>query len=99
MQGELDRLRVSAASMRNEIDHLKHLSVVRIDEPSMLPHCAEVNSDGDFLYGCSVHTRTCLPLKGPGAAAAAPMLSSDHAIVTQALNLLLSTVRDVDPAG
>ena len=77
----------------------EHVSVVRIDEPSVLPHCADVHFEADFPDGCSVRIRARVPLKPPGATAEVPMLSSDHAIVTQALNLLLRTLREVDPAG
>ena len=76
-----------------------HLSVVRIDEPSMLPHFADVHSVADFPDGSSVRIRTCSPLKPSRTTAAVPMLGSDHAIVTQALNLLMGTLREVDPAG
>ena len=77
----------------------EHVSVVRVDEPLVLPHCADVDFKADFPDGCSVRIHARVLMKPPGAAADVPMLGSDHAIVTQALNLLLKTLRELDPTG
>ena len=77
----------------------EHVSVVRVDEPPVLPHCADVNFEADFPDGCSVRICARLPLKPLGAPPTVPLLSNEHAIVTQALNLLLRTLRELDPVG
>ena len=77
----------------------KHMSVVRVDEPPVLPHCADVDFEADFPDGCSVRIRVRLPLKPLGAPPTVPLLSDEHRIVTEAMNLLLRTLRELDPAG
>ena len=74
-----------------------HVSVVKVEEPVALPHCADVYFEADFGDGRTVHIRTRVPLKALGAAANIPLTSSDEARKTQAMNLLLETLRELDP--
>ena len=69
-----------------------HVSVVNVEEPVALPHCADVYFEADFGDG-----RTRVPLKALGAAANIPLTSSDEARKTQAMNLLPETLRELDP--
>ena len=56
-----------------------HVSVVKVEEPVALPHCADVYFEADFGDGRTVHIRTRVPLKALGAAANIPLTSSDEA--------------------
>ena len=76
-----------------------HVSVVRVDTPPEPPYCAEVNFEANFPDGCSVRIRTRLPQKPAGAPSTEPLLSDEHAIVSRAMNLLLRTLRELEPAG
>ena len=40
-----------------------HVSVVKVEEPVALPHCADVYFEADFGDGRTVHIRTRVPLK------------------------------------
>lgn len=62
----------------------EHVSIVEVKELAELPHSAEVTF------------KVRVPLKPLGAPATVPMLSTDHAIATAAMNLLL---REVNPAA
>ena len=55
-----------------------HVSVVKVEEPVALPHCADVYFEADFGDGRTVHIRTRVPLKALGAAANIPLTSSDE---------------------
>ena len=77
----------------------EHVSVVRVDEPSVLPHCEDVHFEADFPNGCSVHIRARLPRKPSGTPTTVPLLSDEHAIVSRAMDLLLRTLRELEPAG
>lgn len=77
----------------------EHVSIVKVEEPAVLPHCADVYFDADFGDGRTVHIRTRVPLKPLGAPATFPMTSCDEDRKTQALNLLLETLRELNPAA
>lgn len=76
-----------------------HVRVVRVADSQDHPLCADVDFEADFPDGCSVRVRARVPLKPPGAPATVPLLSDEHRIVTEAMNLLLRTLRELDPAG
>ena len=49
-----------------------HVSIVKVEEPAVLPHCADVYFEADFDDDRTVHIRTRVPLKALGAPAIAP---------------------------
>ena len=62
----------------------------------MLPHCADCHFVAYFGDGRTVHIRTCVQLKPPGAAADVELPSSEETQVADAMNLLLDTFRELD---
>ena len=74
-----------------------HVSIVKVEEPAVLPHCADVYFEADFDDGRTVHIRTRVPLKALGAPAIVPLTSGDEERKAQAMNLLLETLRELDP--
>ena len=74
-----------------------HVSIVKVEEPAVLPHCADVYFEADFDDGRTVHIRTRVPLKALGAPAIVPLTSGDEERKEQAMNLLLETLRELDP--
>ena len=77
----------------------EHVSVVKVDTPPKPPYCVDVDFEADFPDGCSVRIRARLPRKPAGAPPTDPLLSDEHAIVSRAMNLLLRTLRELEPAG
>ena len=76
-----------------------HVSIVKVEEPfDELPHCADVHFEADFDDGRKVYIRTRVPLKPLGAPATVPMTIGDEARKAQAMNLLLETLRELNPA-
>ena len=76
-----------------------HVRVVRVADSQDQPLCADVDFEADFPDGCSVRVHARVPLKPPGAPTTVPLLSDEHRIVTEAMNLLLRTLRELEPAG
>ena len=72
-----------------------HVSIVKVEEPVVDPHCADVYFEADFGDGREVYIRTRVPLKPLGAPANFPMASNDGARKVQAMNLLLGTLREL----
>ena len=72
----------------------EHVSIVKVEEPVALPHCADVHFKADFGDGRTIDIRTRVPLKPLGAPATVPMTTSDEARKAQAMNLLLDTLRN-----
>ena len=72
-----------------------HVSIVKVEEPVVLPHCADVYFEADFGDGRKVYIRTRVPLKALDAPANVPMTSGDEARKVQAMNLLLETLREL----
>ena len=74
-----------------------HVSIVKVEEPAALPHCADVYFEADFGDGRTVYIRTRVPLRPLGAAANVPLTIDDEERKAQAMNLLLETLRELDP--
>ena len=74
-----------------------HVSIVKLEEPAALPHCTDVYFEADFGDGRTVQIRTRVPLKPLGAQANVPLTSNDEDRKAQAMNLLLETLRELDP--
>ena len=74
-----------------------HVSIVKVEEPAVLPHCADVYFEASFDDGRTVHIRTRVLLKALGAPAIVPLTSGDEERKAQAMNLLLETLRELDP--
>ena len=73
-----------------------HVSIVKVEEPVVDPHCADVYFEADFGDGREVYIRTRVPLKPLGALANVPMTSSAGARKAQAMNLLRETLLELD---
>ena len=74
-----------------------HVSIVKVEEPTALPHWADVYFEADFGDGRTVDIRTRVPLKPLGTAANVSLTSDDGELKVEAMNLLLETLRELNP--
>lgn len=72
---------------------------MRVDKPPEPPYTATVEFEAEFQDETSVRISASVPLKPPGAPRTVPLLSDEHTIVSRAMNTVLSTLRELEPAG
>ena len=77
----------------------ENVSVVRVNKPPEPPYSATVDFEAEFQDGASVRISASVPLKPPGAPTTVPLLSDEHTIVSRAMNTVLRTLRELEPAG